>query len=244
MDWQGKAVIFDFNGVIVDDEPLHAELMQQVLLDAGVVLPSALYSQLALGVTDRAGFAALLQAAGQAPDETFINQLIARKTAAYQQAIAARALFFPGVIELIEQLAQRLPLAVVSGALRSEIEPTLLRGNVRHCFQAIITSEDVMMSKPDPEGFLKALAAFNRSAAINAEECLVIEDSVAGVIAAKRAGMKCMAVTTSYQASHLQQANWIVKDLAELNFSSPAGFCKPGSSKHPLAINHSSLIIL
>jgi HAD superfamily hydrolase (TIGR01509 family) len=210
--WRCRAVIFDFNGVIVDDEPLHAELMQQVLADEDITLPATLFPQLALGVTDRAGFAALLQVAGRTPDERLIQQLITRKTAAYQQAIAARDLFFPGVIELIEQLAQRVPLAIVSGALRSEIEPTLRRGNVQHCFKAIITGEDVQASKPDPEGFLKALTAFEN---VQAQDCLVIEDSVAGVRAAKRAGMKCLAVTTSYPAEKLIEANWVLPNLAQ-----------------------------
>jgi beta-phosphoglucomutase len=214
LEWQAKAVIFDFNGVIVNDEPLHAELMQQVLATEGVALSDALYHQLALGVTDRAGFAALLQAAGREPHESVIAALIANKTAAYQQAIQSQDLFFPGVIELIGQLARHLPLALVSGALRAEIETMLLRGNLTNHFKAIIASEDVTHSKPDPEGFLKALAHFNQSHQIQASDCLVIEDSVAGVKAAKRAGMKCLAVTTSYPAEKLAEADWITSELA------------------------------
>ncbi len=210
------AVIFDFNGVIVDDEPLHLELFQVILAEEGITPTDAEYQAKYLGFDDRGAFTAALADAGRAADAGFIADLIERKAALYRDAIEARYLLFPGVVELVRRLASKFPMAIASGALRSEIELVLARGDIRDCFQAIIAAEDVTACKPDPEGYVKALAGLNSNGAqnIHPNECLVIEDSVAGVEAAKRAGMRCLAVTSSYPAEELKQADWIVASLA------------------------------
>lgn len=215
-----QAVIFDFNGVIVDDEPLHFALLRQVLGEVGLPLAEEDYAAKYLGRTDRACFALALRAAdraARADDAVFVEQLIARKAELYQRAIKEGASFFPGVRELARRLAGKFPLAVASGALRDEIEMVLRHGGIRDCFQAIIAAEDVARGKPDPEGFLQALAALNANGAqdIHPGACLVIEDSVAGVAAARRAGMRCLAVTNSYGAEALRGADWIVSSLLD-----------------------------
>ena len=220
MNHQLQAVIFDFNGVIVDDEPLHFALFRQVLDEAGLPWAEEDYQAKYLGYDDRACFATALRDSGCAPhadDATLIEQLIVRKAGLYQHAIGARCSFFPGVIELIQRLAARFPLAIASGALRAEIKTVLSRGGIRDCFQVIIAAEDVTRCKPDPEGYRRALAALNarRTRAIEPAACLVIEDSVAGVTAARRAGMRCLAVTNSYQAEALRQADGIVSSLVD-----------------------------
>lgn len=216
MNRQLKAIIFDFNGVIVDDEPLHLELIQRVLREEGLELSDAHCRALSLGVPDYACFPALLRAgrrAQRAADNGYVNALLARKAGYYAQAIAERDLLFPGVARLIEAWAARVPLAIVSGALRQEIEFVLGRGGLRQYFQTIIAAEDVSAGKPAPDGFLQALAALNEQATIQAAECLVVEDSLAGVEAAKRAGMFCVAVTNSFPAERLKAADVIVASL-------------------------------
>jgi HAD superfamily hydrolase (TIGR01509 family) len=216
---QLKAIIFDFNGVIVDDEPLHLELIQRVLREEGVELTDAHCRALSLGVPDHTCLPALLRAGGyaqRAEDSGYVNALIARKAGYYAEAIAERDLLFPGVGQLIEDWAARVPLAIVSGALRQEIEFVLRRGGLRQHFQTIIAAEDVRAGKPDPEGFLKALATLNEQARITPAECLVIEDSLAGVEAAKCAGMFCVAMTTSFTAEQLKNADEIVESLSDL----------------------------
>ena len=213
-----KAVIFDFNGVIVDDEPLHLELFRRVLGEEGVPLTDEDYHAKYLGYDDRGCFTAALNDAGraeQAADTVFVAELIKRKADYYYAAIEDRFLLFPGAAELVRTLAASYPMAIASGALRGEIEVVLKRGGIRECFQEIIASEDVTVCKPDPEGYNKALAALNAIAAdqIQPSECLVIEDSVAGVEAAKRARMWCLAVTNSYNAEALGKADWIVSSL-------------------------------
>lgn len=220
MNFPLQAVIFDFNGVIVDDEPLHLALLRQVLGEMGLPWAEEDYAAKYLGRTDRACFALALRDAGriaQADDAVVVERLVARKAELYQRAIGEQVSFFPGVRELARRLAEKFPLAVASGALRNEIEVVLRRGGVRDCFQAIIAAEDVVRGKPDPEGFLKALAALNaeRKQTIHPAACLVIEDSVAGVEAARRAGMRCLAVTNSYPAEALRGADWRVSSLLD-----------------------------
>lgn len=215
-----KSVLFDFNGVIVNDEPLHLELFRRVLGEEGISITEEEYMARYLGYDNFKCFRAALTDAGreqQAADLAHIVALIARKTDYYLEAINERFLLFPGVVELARCLAAKYPMGIVSGAERKEIEHVLLRAGIRDCFQTIITSADLKSGKPDPEGFLKALATLNSlgdfTPAIQPEECLVIEDSRAGVQAAKNAGMRCLAVTNSYPAEKLALADWIVAGL-------------------------------
>ncbi|MGE0131068.1 MAG: HAD family hydrolase [Blastocatellales bacterium] len=215
-----RAVVFDFNGVIVDDEPLHLELFRAVLAEEEIALSDEDYHEKYLGYDDRGCFVAALADAGrerESNDAAFIADLIERKAALYRAAINERYLLFPGVVELVRGLADKFPMAIASGALRDEIEMVLERGGIRDCFQTIIAAEDVSACKPDPEGYVKALAALNANARapIRPGECLVIEDSIAGIEAAKRAGMRCLAVTNSYRPEELKQADWIVASLID-----------------------------
>lgn len=214
-----KAIIFDFNGVIVDDEPLHLELFRRVLGEEGIALSDEDYHAKYLGFDDRGCFTAALANAGRAElaaDAAVIAELIERKAGYYREAIESRMLLFPGAVELVKKLAAKYPLAIASGALRDEIEVVLRCGGIRECFGEIIASEDVTACKPDPEGYNKALAALNAGGVgIQPDECLVIEDSIAGIEAAKLAGMKCLAVTNSYKAGELTNADWIVATLVD-----------------------------
>lgn len=220
-----KAIIFDFNGVIVDDEPLHLELIQQVLQEEGLLLSAEECRAKCLGVPDFAGFQTILAERDGEVGPEHINRLIARKAARYLQAIRERDLLFSGVRELVQRLAVQFPLALVSGALRQEVEFVLAQGGLRDAFRVIVTAEDVTQGKPHPEGFLKGLNLLARAEVIQPQECLVVEDSVAGVAAAKRAGMYCVAVTNSYPAAALQQADVIVPNL--LNFNPLTAFTAP-----------------
>lgn len=217
-----KAIIFDFNGVIVDDEPLHLELFRKVLLEEGLFLSDEDYREKYLGYDDRACFIEVLCDNSRTPDaanDAFIQELIDRKAEYYRQAIAERMLLFPGVVDLVRRSAAEFPLAIASGALRSEIEWVLQHGEIRDCFGVIVAAEDVSACKPDPEGYNKALELLQTSlsAAFQPHECLVVEDSVAGVEAAKAAGMRCLAVTNSYSAEELKAADKIVNSLAKVD---------------------------
>ena len=217
-----KAVIFDFNGIIVDDEPIHFRLFQKVLAEEGIPLTEKAYYERYLGFDDRGAFTAGFHENQRPLDNAKIEELIERKAVYYQDAIRNHVSIFPGVAALISSLAGKLPLAVASGALRHEIETILKTAGLLHHFNAIVSAEDVVRGKPEPEIFLKALLALNSArdgAPIEAADCVVIEDSREGIRGARRAGMKCLAVANSHPAELLGEANAIVKSLEEVDLT-------------------------
>ena len=215
-----KALIFDFNGIIVDDEPIHFKLFQQVLAEEGIELTEEAYYARYLGFDDRGAFTAGLRENQRQPDDRKIKELIERKARYYQRAIRDHVAIFPGVRRLIASVAQTYPLAVASGALRHEIETILQTAGMLDYFSAIVSAEDVKQGKPEPEIFLQALAALNgigrNDRAIESGECVVIEDSKEGIRGARRAGMKCLAVSNSHPAELLGDADAVVASLEEV----------------------------
>ena len=216
-----RALIFDFNGIIVDDEPIHFELFRRVLAEEGIVLTEEDYYARYLGFDDRGAFSAAYQEHGLPLDQPLLARLIDRKAIYYQNEIRNKARIFPGVEKLVADLAPVFPLAVASGALRQEIEAILAKAGLLKHFTVVISAEDVNRGKPEPEVFLKALAALNaqNGASILAADCLVIEDSREGIRGARRAGMKCLAVSNSHPAELLREANAVVSSLEEVDLS-------------------------
>jgi beta-phosphoglucomutase len=212
-----RAVIFDFNGIIVDDEPIHFELLQKVLREEGMALTEKDYYARYLGMDDRGCFTAAYQDGGRDLKEPQLASLIERKAAYYVETIQQKMKVFPGVKDLVPELARQFHLTIASGALRNEIELILSTANLRDYFKAIVSAEDVKRGKPEPEIFLKALAKLNARldyrGAISAAECLVIEDSREGIRGARNAGMKCLAVTNSHRAEQLREADAVVNSL-------------------------------
>jgi beta-phosphoglucomutase len=212
-----RVVIFDFNGIIVDDEPIHFELFRRVLAEEGLNLTEEDYYGRYLGFDDRGAFTAAYRDHGRRLDEAELIRLIERKSAYYKKAIQTEVKIFPGVQTLVANLARTFPVAVASGALRHEIETILSTAGLLKHFAVIISAEDVNQGKPDPEIFLKALARLNdrleNGPPIVAAECLVIEDSKEGIRGALRAGMKCLAVTNSHPVELLNEANAVVQSL-------------------------------
>ncbi|HUJ80037.1 MAG TPA: HAD family phosphatase [Nitrospiria bacterium] len=214
-----SAIIFDFNGIIADDEPLHLEMFQKVLAEQGIPLFREEYYTHFLGMDDRDCFKAVLAARKRPADDALVDQLIAKKAGYYARAINERLIIFPGVKELIGAASMKYPLAIASGALRHEIEGILNAINLRAAFAAIVSAEDVRHGKPAPDCFVTALARLNErkgAPPIDASSCLVIEDSPWGVTAAHAAGMKCLAVTNSYPADSLNEADHVLSTLEGL----------------------------
>ena len=224
-----RAVIFDFNGIIVDDEPIHFKLFQRVLGEEGIVLTEQDYYARYLGFDDRGAFMAGFRENNRAVSADKLQELIERKAEYYQEAIRNHVTVFPGVKELVADLAQTLPLAVASGALRHEIETILKTLGLLDYFRAIVAAEDVTQGKPEPEIYLKALAALNGrrggSKPNEAADCVVIEDSKEGIRGARRAGMKCLAVTNSHPAELLADADAVVKSLEDVKLNFLQNMC-------------------
>jgi len=215
-----RAVIFDFNGIIVNDEPIHFRLFQRVLDEEGIPLTEEDYYARYLGFDDRGAFIAGYRDHHRELNDAKLAELVERKAVYYQEAIRNHVEIFPGVKDLVTALARTLPLAVASGALRHEIETILSTITLRSHFRAVVSAEDVHTGKPEPEIFLKALAALNVAFddrnTIAATDCLVIEDSKEGIRGARRAGMKCLAVTNSHPAALLGEASAVVNSLEQV----------------------------
>jgi beta-phosphoglucomutase len=215
-----RAVIFDFNGIIVDDEPVHFSLFQKVLGEEGIALSEETYYARYLGFDDRGAFQAGFADHNRPLSEAKLRELVARKTAYYQDAIRDQLVLFPGAKALVASLSESLPLAIASGALRHEIEAILSGAGLIEHFDAIVSAEDVTRGKPEPEIFLKALAALNVAhpgSAIKAGDCVVIEDSREGIRGARRADMRCLAVTNSHPVELLGDADAVVASLEEVS---------------------------
>jgi len=216
-----RAVIFDFNGVLVDDEPIHLEMFQKVLKEEGLSLDEKDYYARYLGMDDRSCFEAAFQDRGRELDDSALGELVRRKARYYRNAVKDKIALFPGVEKLVRELSARYPMGIASGALRDEIETILQRIGLRKFFQVIVSAEDIKIGKPNPEIFAKALSLLNekRSQPILPSECLVVEDSKEGILGARQAGMKCLAVANSYPAKELTQANAVVTSLEEVSIA-------------------------
>lgn len=218
-----RAVIFDFNGILVDDEPIHLELFQRVLREEGIVLSERDYYDRYLGMDDKGSFKAAFEEHGKSLDEGRLGRLIERKAAYYRESVKTNIRVFPGVNELVPEVASRYPLAIASGALRSEIEMITQRLSIRKYFQVIVSSEDISEGKPDPEVFLKAVSRLAElqpaGRLIRRHECIVIEDSKEGILGARRAGIRCLAVANSHPAAELAAADAVVSSLEEVDLA-------------------------
>ncbi len=208
------AVIFDFNGVLIDDESVHFSLFQEVLAEEGVMITPQDYHERYLGYDDRRCFEAALLDAGQSANGARLDELVARKAVRYVAAAERGLRFFPGAAETLERTAALCPIAICSGALRAEIEYGLTRLARLDRVSAIISAEDAPNCKPHPQGYLLALEALqarrngrlSTHSPLAASDCLVIEDSLAGVISAKGAGMRAVGITNTYSANDLREA--------------------------------------
>lgn len=216
-----RAVIFDFNGVLVDDEHIHFDLFREVLEQEGVIITSDDYHGRYLGLDDRGCFAASLTDAGQATDRHRIDELIARKARRYGEVAPGQLRFFPGAADCLASLASRWPLAVNSGALRPEIEFALNLIERSDRVTLIVSAEDTSRCKPDPEGYRLAFEGLKRTRVADLEpsECLVIEDSLAGIESAKGAGMWAVGVPNTYPVDRLLAAGAddVVADLSQFH---------------------------
>jgi HAD superfamily hydrolase (TIGR01509 family) len=198
------ATFFDFNGVLVNDEVVHFETFREVLAGLDVTLSEHDYLHRYLGFDDAGAFRAILEDAGRTPSAAQIATLIEAKRPLYMARARAALPTFAGAAELVRRRAAAGPALVVSGALRDEVELGLEVLGVRQAILAIVSAEDTKVCKPDPEGYLigiRWLAERGQEAA--ARRGLVIEDSLAGVEAAKAAALPCIGVTHTYSEQEL-----------------------------------------
>ncbi|XGV96673.1 MAG: HAD family hydrolase [Leptolyngbya sp. BL-A-14] len=220
-----KAVLFDFNGIIINDEPLHEKLINELLLEENLRPKPGEFRQFCLGRSDRACLTDLLTHRGRVVTEETLAKLIARKAARYQSEMEKLEALptYPGLQDLIFKLrAAKLKMAIVSGAMRAEIDFVLQRLQLSDFFPVIISGDQRLPSKPEPNGYLLAVDRLNQSDPnlhLTPAECLAIEDTFTGIEAAKRANIPVVGVANTYPFHMLQRrANWTVDYLSDLEF--------------------------
>jgi beta-phosphoglucomutase len=214
------ATLFDYNGVLANDETVHLAAFQDALLPLGITLTEADYWQKYLGFDDVGAFGAILSDAGRPADATKIAELVEAKRPLYRARAEASLPLFPGASELIRRRAAAGPVAIVSGALRDEIVLGVAALGVHDVILTVIAAEDTRASKPDPHGYLLGIEALSQLIPkADAQRALVIEDSLAGIEAAKAAGLPCIAVGHSYPAIELVAAgaDLVVPDLVSID---------------------------
>ncbi len=213
------AVIFDFDGVIIDSEPIHLRCFQQVLAPEGVDMTAEAYYEKYIGYDDHDCFIIAGRDHGVEFDEYRIREMVEVKTGLVKVMMAGQIRPFDGVVELIGGLYEAgYPLAVCSAALREEIELAGAAVGILDYFSVIVAAEDVHASKPDPAGYRLAVEQLAKMSPKPPapEKCVAVEDSRAGIAAAKTVGLKVLAVTNSYAAEALQQADLIVDSMKDI----------------------------
>ena len=227
-----QAIIFDFDGVIADSEPLHLTAFQQALAEEGIALDRAEYFARYLGYDDVGMFAALARDRGLAMTDRHITALAVRKSEKLQAMLNGGKVLFPGAAAFIRAAAAVVPIAIASGALRHEIAEIIEGAGLEDLFTTIVASGDTPESKPSPAPYLLAFAQLGHAAGthLDPQRCVAIEDSVWGLESARGAGLRCVGVTTSYAADQLTGAELVVDGLQALTIPALERLCRNTSS--------------
>jgi HAD superfamily hydrolase (TIGR01509 family) len=214
-----RAILFDFDGVILDSEAYHYEAFRKVFEEEGFTLSREIYYQNCLGFNDAECFRWGLKGTGKIDQAGGIDRLTERKAVYFDEFLRKEMRFFPGVCDFIRAAARKFPLSVTSMARRREIEATLRQAGLLELFCLIVSGEDVVRTKPDPEAYEKTLRRLNAHLSpapaqrIRAAECLVIEDSAAGIASAKGAGMRVLGLAHTEETLRLHEADRVLPSL-------------------------------
>jgi HAD superfamily hydrolase (TIGR01509 family) len=219
-----KAVLFDFNGVIINDEPIHQELINEILIGENLLPLGSEFAELCLGRSDRVCLRNVLTRRGRQVTEEYLTKLINKKASLYRERIGKleKLPIYEEIYSFLERVkARELQIGLVTGAIRSEVESILQRVNLGDYFSVIVTGDEISTSKPQPDGYLLAVERFNRwnfNLQLQPWECLVIEDTFVGCEAAKRAGMQVVGIAHTYPFHFMQRvSNWAIDNFSQLD---------------------------
>lgn len=231
-----QAVIFDLDGVIADTEPLHAEAFEQVTRQLGFALTTDVYMSDLVGLDDRDLFRAYVDRCGAdlrsggfdvpaTEDPAVLKALILAKAAAFETRVSQGCNAVPGVNSFVSGVADVLPVAIASGAMRRDIELVLRHVKLDGLIDVIVSADDVEKSKPHPQTYLDAIHLLGNHAgvALNPSECVAIEDTPTGLQAAKSAGLRTIAVTTTRPPEDLHLADLILENFQNLTLDALDG---------------------
>jgi HAD superfamily hydrolase (TIGR01509 family) len=222
-----KAIVFDFDGVLADSEPLHLRAYQDVLADEDIVLAEADYYARYLGFDDVGAFAAIGTDRGRTWTRSDIDRLVLKKAARLEALERDVSVLFPGAATVVRHAAGAVPIAIASGARGDEIRRVLEREQLTSCFTAIVAAEDTPVSKPAPEPYRRAvnLLAWAMDGDLAAADCVAIEDSRWGLQSARAAGLRTVGVAHTYDRSSLIEADLVIDAIALLDVRELARLC-------------------
>ncbi len=214
------ATLFDFNGVLVDDEHVHLEAFRDAVQPLGITISDKEYWEEYLGFDDIGAFTAILEKAGQEASRARVMEFVEAKRPLYMERARKSLRTFEGAADLVRRRASVGPVGIVSGALRDEISFGLEHLGVNELVGNIVAAEDTAASKPDPEGYHLGIEWLLEQVSLeSAQRALVIEDSIDGIVAAKRAGLPVVAVAHSYKEEELADsgADLVLGTLAQVS---------------------------
>jgi beta-phosphoglucomutase len=222
-----QAIVFDFDGVIANSEPLHLKAFQQALAEDGLELPAAEYYARYLGYDDVGMFEALAKDRGLAMSGGHVAALVTRKGEWMQEMLSTGSVLFPGATDFIREAAAVVPIAIASGALRHEIDDIIDAAGVSDLFSAIVAAGDTPESKPSPAPYRLAFERLRQTCGrrLDPRRSVAIEDSKWGLESAQGAGLRLVGVTNSYPAHELTGAELVVDGLKSLTLPALDRLC-------------------
>ena len=223
-----QAIVFDFDGVIANSEPLHLKAFQAALAEEGIALSAKEYYDRYLGFDDVGMFEALSRDRGLGMTDRHVTALVARKGIKLEEMLHEGSVLFPGAREFVRAAAAEVPVAIASGALRHEIEEVVVAAGISDLFMAIVASGDTPESKPSPAPYRLAFEQLRERSGrpLDPERCVAIEDSRWGLESAAGAGLRLVGVTTSYAAHELPEAELVVAGLHALTLEQLDELCR------------------
>jgi beta-phosphoglucomutase len=207
-----QAIVFDFDGVLADSEPLHLRVYQEILEPHGIHLGEATYREKYLGFDDEGAFQQIAADNDLLLGDEEIELLITQKSRRFQQIVSSGDVLYPSAASCVRRLAAAWPIGIASGALRDEIELMLRGAGLRDAFRFIVSAGDTDRTKPEPDPYLRAAELHG----VPPAACVAIEDSHWGLLSARAAGMRTIAVTHTYPRTSLTEADAVIDSLDEL----------------------------
>lgn len=215
-----KAILMDFNGIIIDDEAIQMRAYQEILANEDIALTDEDYYS-SLGMDDKTFVAAAYERVGKQPETNKVLEITQEKTRRWREVVADNVPLFEGVENFVRKMSEEFALGIVSMAKRDEVLFILEKTGLTDCFTVIVSAEDVANPKPDPECYREGFRLIDLARIAKGrlpmthEECLVIEDSPPGANAGKAAGLPVLGVTNTVLADELRAAgaDWVTKNL-------------------------------
>jgi beta-phosphoglucomutase-like phosphatase (HAD superfamily) len=213
-----SAIIFDFDGVIADSERLHLRAYQDVLAGMGLELTPTEYFDEYLGYDDVTSLRRYARNHQLSWDDRTISRLLAEKSRQYEDLTSRGEMLFPGAARFVRKAAAEVPIAISSGALTCEIEEILQRTGLAELFVTVVGADQTERSKPSPDPYLEAFHRIRGAGHdVDAHRTVAIEDSMWGLVSARTAGLRCVAVTNTCKAEELApHAELVVSGLDAL----------------------------